>query len=501
MDCLFPSSSDKQKVARSTHVAEKTILAITVIAAILCLVPLMVNTGRATASSSPNTVEQSTSNNQLSSTDDAWFFETNDFLQSLSGFFYIVLVPVVDIMLEVPCWTMHLVAQYRTAASTTPASTTATSKQTSKTSKTPTHPQSTIVRLSELERFLFIFGVAFISAASFLPIHPETVNPNPNTNPNPNPNPHLDAYQVYDCATNFSAIMTVGSLLSFLVRATTTLTPLRGVGVLVCVAVGGLADSYQYLFPPHSIHSQAMVTGGYVFFHLGACLFTLVCLTSALSLVRERSTGFTNTGRLARFARYMYDICLAETGHGNPAQEDWYALYVPAFHMLSAFIILWINAVGYSISTDLELVFHFWTRATIASAIIVLVVETRIRKNEVTRGLYALLESKKTYVRFISHEMRCVTLRFAPHLYLASLRFASLRFSSSRRLVFSFLDPVLPATFLPISSLLRFISLPISTLLLSTSRISSFLIVLVSPFLTAHTPTHSSTSPPPTEHP
>ena len=135
-----------------------------------------------------------------------------------------------------------------------------------------------------------------------------------------------------------------------------------------------------------------------------AFLFPLHLGLSLASLASQRWESV----RLDKITAYLKKIFSSDLVRHGEVLDDWYKLYVPALHMVSVLIMMWINAMWYSISADLEILFHFWTRATIASAIIVLVVEIRIRKNEVTRGLYALLESKKTYVRFISHEMRFV---------------------------------------------------------------------------------------------
>ena len=383
-------STNKQKLVSSTSLAENVILAITVVASILCLVPLMVAAG-GTATSTFSSVIPSTNATASSTTspltddltgtdDDAWFYETTDFLQNLSGFFYVVLVPVVDIILEVPGWVIHHLTLHchRSEGNAPP---------TPKVS--PTQPNSPIVRLSEVERFLFIFGIAFISSASFVSAA----------------HTQVDVYTMYDCSSDFSAIMTIGPLVSFLVRATTAFTPRKGVLIMLCVALGGLFDAFQYLFPDRA---EVMTLVAYICFYLAACSFTLVCGLSVVGLVRER-WGSVTRGKMTSYLReFLVGDVGSGRGHDHKASDDWYELYVPALHMVSVLIMLWINAMWYSISADLVLLFHFWTRSTIAAATIVLVVEIRIRKNEVTRGLYALLESKKTYVRFISHEMRWV---------------------------------------------------------------------------------------------
>ena len=234
---------NKQALVSSTYVAENLIVIITVVASILCLVPLMVAAGSTTPSSSPHAITPSTNTTTTPTTtsspssltdqpsttdDDAWFYATNDFLQNLSGFFYVVLVPVVDIALEVPGWLVERLTHHcHNINRSSPTAATPAAATTAKIS--PNATKSTIVRLSEIERFLFIFGIAIMSSASFIaPTQTE-----------------VDVYTVYDCSSDFSAVMTIGPLVSFLVRATTACTPLRGVLIVLCVALGGLFDSYQ----------------------------------------------------------------------------------------------------------------------------------------------------------------------------------------------------------------------------------------------------------------
>jgi len=81
-------------------------------------------------------------------------------------------------------------------------------------------------------------------------------------------------------------------------------------------------------------------------------------------------------------------------GETATTNDDWYELHVPALHMASLAIILWVNAASYGL-TDGTFDTGLWYHATLAAAVIVLVTEMRIRKDEVARTLRALLDAKK----------------------------------------------------------------------------------------------------------
>ena len=105
-----------------------------------------------------------------------------------------------------------------------------------------------------------------------------------------------------------------------------------------------------------------------------------------------------------------FRLTLSSIVNGDLSTDDgWYELMIPAIHMISAGIILWLNSLWFLpaiyIQGDVALL-HMWSNATIVSALFVLVTEMRVRKNEVLRGLVSLLNTKAQFVRYISHELR-----------------------------------------------------------------------------------------------
>ena len=321
-------------------------LSIVIIGSILSMIPL---------------IAQSSQPKQTLIHDDNYYYGALDgnVLAPTLGFLYVVLVPLFDIIVEFPGRIYQTFFQ--------------SNKKMKKEDK--------IVRLNDLERFMFIVGIASVCIPYLMRNSSQDY-----------------VHKAYVCVTCFSYNLTAGALLCFLQRCSSTFSPFRVLIMVICTSVGAICGSILYLFLPLY---QTILFISSIFFWLATAMFSFLMLLSVSLTLVERMDSL----RVINFR-----LTLSSIVNGDLSTDDgWYELMIPAIHMISAGIILWLNSLWFLpaiyIQGDVALL-HMWSNATIVSALFVLVTEMRVRKNEVLRGLVSLLNTKAQFVRYISHELR-----------------------------------------------------------------------------------------------
>jgi hypothetical protein len=294
-------------------------------------------------------------------TDDATAFQqvTSTLLQrspSLLACFFVVLIPAADLFLDLPS---HISSYLQHEGKSSKKGAVA----------------SVVFRLNEVERLLFMIGVCIQSCVWFLSNSVDA--------------PTLGI--VYSSTTNASSILVLAPILSYLQRCTTTFTPKRAF-VIVTVASIGLMLVTACNFVRDNAETYRM------FFYVGislsglsAFIFCYYIFLSAYNYSRENLHLLTSD-RLAIFVGLNRKISpeLIEKKYfaANDADRDLYTIYIPALHMIVIVIVILANSVvqGFT-GPDLAIAYEAKNYIVIVAEIIVLVIELRIRKNEIARGL------------------------------------------------------------------------------------------------------------------
>jgi hypothetical protein len=276
--------------------------------------------------------------------------------------FFIVLIPLCDLLLDYPS---------RIALLCNPV----------KVNQRAVTVTSVVIRLTDTERLLFIVGVAVQASVGFVPAENDTAT--------------LDL--IYRCTNNVSVLLTLSPILTFLTRCTTTFTPARSLFVFTSIAAGLSMISISNFFPP------SLYTLAHLHF-IGSLVVTIswtaycgLILMSAFSYLREKlSTKLNRQDSLMRFLK-LFGKAPPNTKNGDQivdSDSELYTNYIPALHMLASITIACANAaVSYSPSDNLSAIYLNKRYMVLLAEITVLVIELRIRKNEIARGLVRVMTS------------------------------------------------------------------------------------------------------------
>ena len=280
--------------------------------------------------------------------------------QSLSSGAFIVLIPSADLSIELMQRFIGLL----------------TSKKSEESIKS-----TTVTRLTNCERFLFICGVFLRSAAIFVPVHDSLLQ------------------VVFDCSNNAATILITCPIMVFLCRCTTTWTPLLTTQIILLTIVSNIIEVSSYYFKPGStanvnlvLVSNIMVLGATfgVFILSFICLYKYtklkighICIKTYFSRSDDKLESVPMTvSSNATTSKKSADI---------KAVDDLYVNYVPAIHMSVGILVAMAYIFGVigrdltpSNTADIQSYENVWV---LVGVIVVLIVEYRIRGNEISRGL------------------------------------------------------------------------------------------------------------------
>ena len=245
--------------------------------------------------------------------------------------------------------------------------------------KTNDQPTKEIVRLSLLERSVFLFGV--ICNGVYL-LFPSDWN-------------IMVISNIYNVFNNLSALLQAVPILIFLERSTKAFSPLWTSFLVLTLSLSEVMWCCNYLdVTPNmraSFRSVNIICYGLSTW--GTALTTLWCLYDSL----RHHRWF----RWCRPVHQQDDITPV-----LDAYENFNVNQVPALHMISLVISMVVCFVWYYLLSDITPNESYTLNTLfILAACLVMVIEMRVRANEVKHGV-DLLESKRSFVRFISHEVR-----------------------------------------------------------------------------------------------
>ena len=295
--------------------------------------------------------------------------------QSLTAGAYIVLIPTADLCIELFQRGFVLLTE----------------------KKSEDRVVSTVTRLTNCERFLFICGVFLRSVAILVPIN--------------------DSLRqiAFDCTNNSATILLTCPILVFLSRCTTTWTPLVTLPVILLAVIANIIEISTFYYKPGTpIRANLLLVSNIMVLAAILIVFilTFICLYKYI---------ISKTGHI-RFRSYfsskeqkLDNTTITTTSNAastkNVAEkrvvDDLYENYVPAIHMsvgilvsMAYFFGIVARQVNPSITADIQSYENVWI---LVCVIVVLIVEYRIRGNEITRGLVRSSQWQLTSLVYLSH--------------------------------------------------------------------------------------------------
>ena len=267
-----------------------------------------------------------------------------------------------------------------------------------------------VTRLTDLERFLFIIGVMLQSGACFLPSHTSEST--------------LNLFG--ECLTNSSLFLLLGPIITFLERCTITFNEMRCFAILITFAFGLSSNTFFYFYQNSISISPFLYYSGKSFIPFSGFLFFVTVLTclfkycntqlnlpskSILEFIRlfknkvenydnndDRNESFDeNNSNHRGTMSNRYD--LNNTKFNN---HELYTNYIPTIHMI-AITIICIARFFTSYYHEKLGDFHHLNRyyVVLAAEAMVLVLEYRIRKNEIAKGLVSTFLNVQYGFQFI----------------------------------------------------------------------------------------------------
>lgn len=233
-----------------------------------------------------------------------------------------------------------------------------------------------VARLSDIERFLFIIGVAVKSTVWFLAADTD---------------PHTRSL-VTNCTENLSILFVLNPVAIFLQRCTVTFTDYTVTIMIVCSSLGlsllALSNYSQY-----DRHQYIGITlSGFTITNIGAVLYVTLIGICAFKYCHEK---FGTSKDRQLHIRWLFSSFRKapltkemKREQVNIMRSELYTNYVPALHMISSLIIFIATAyLGFPAGEDTARKIEIKNYVVIIAEVLVLVIELRIRKSEIARGL------------------------------------------------------------------------------------------------------------------
>ena len=272
---------------------------------------------------------------------------------------FIVVIPVVDLLLDLPSY----IASYFFGEG-------------NPSKKCP--DSLVVVRLSDVERLLFIIGVAAQSTVAFLPA---TTN-------------EQTIALVHRCTYNFGLLMTLSPIETFLGRCTLTFSHSVVSFAILTSAVAFSITTLSYYFEAGSSNRLALTVIGLL---LLCFVGILNVATASLCFYKYLRGGAKLRSTVQRF--HINSLIKLFKGNSykmntdvdqpNLKKSELYTHYIPGLHMVSVLIIGF--AHDYAPQTQQSITYQQRLYLSLFAQIMVLVIELRIRKNEIARGLVSCM--------------------------------------------------------------------------------------------------------------
>ena len=224
--------------------------------------------------------------------------------------------------------------------------------------------KTTAVRLSPSERLGFIIGISSLSYFSIW----STFQP-------------LSLAFYYSFA-NFSTIMSVCPIVFFLKRCTKLWTPFRSFSLILCISGGSVLSSLSFCFKIGSYEYVLLTYLASTSIGLATFVLLVVCAISIRPFVKNNHESWKKcffSGALVTYFR-------SSIQHSRESVK-FYKHCVVEIHTIGLIVLCVTNVAWYFIEDDVVSVTSYFMCIQTAIAVMIFVVEIRIRQTEVLRGL------------------------------------------------------------------------------------------------------------------
>jgi hypothetical protein len=349
-------------------------LLIIMLGSLICLAPLF----RLPGTASYDNFDDESTNNITHSLLTSRFYR-----ESLTAGLFIVVIPTADLFVELSqnlfsLWTTRRESDERT--------------------------YSKVVRLTNFERILFITGVIIRSAAILVPVHNKILQ------------------LVFDCTNNSSTILMTCPVMVFFGRCTTTWTPSLTLFTILLTVISNMLETSSFFFEPQTTMCTSLLTTSQILVIFAVVMvfsLTFLCLYKFVKIkvgsrLRNSCASYKRTVPASDSTPLPEDVEAAKII--EPAKtplpvivtDDLYENYIPGAHMFIAVTV----ALTYVMSTILRNAYPSLTSTIggyencviLISAVSVLIVEYRIRGNEITRGLVRPLLMRYCFTTLFLHD-------------------------------------------------------------------------------------------------
>lgn len=236
------------------------------------------------------------------------------------------------------------------------------------------------MRLKNYERGIFIIGIGAIAWVIYAPTD--------------------NVGLLYECTANLSIILTICPIIPFLTRCTTTWNTSHLVTTTVTIVLGAVLDSMSLLYLPGADERIRLKTASLVFTVIAAAVIFSACVRCAwTSHIRYLMNKVSQ--------EQEQDDMLNNSAHGHneegfsgttTANDRMLNNFIPACHMIGSLLLVVFYIWSFYRPRDAYF-YGVFNYVHLVIGICLLVSEIRLRKNEAARGLVALIESRKAYVR------------------------------------------------------------------------------------------------------
>jgi hypothetical protein len=274
----------------------------------------------------------------------------------LMGFLFVVIIPFADLLLNVPA---HI-ASYISPVDTYSKSSIGTRN---------------VARLTDFERFLFLMGMAIQSSVWFLPTSTDM----------------RIVGAVSLCVWNCHQVLLLGPIIVYLQRCTTTFTERRAFLIVFSGVIGLSINSFVTVLEVDvNLKTVGKVTEGMgIFSGIVYFLLMILCLVKyfyyLLGTPAKRQSLLTWL-ESRTLNRRVAGVATQSTTYSD-SDSELYKNYVPALHMLSSAVLAAVATFEQFSDRSKQSTRLTSVVISLLAQILVLVVELRIRKNEITRGL------------------------------------------------------------------------------------------------------------------
>ena len=199
---------------------------------------------------------------------------------------------------------------------------------------------------------------------------------------------------------NCSTTLMVCAILCFLCRRSTSFSPRNTQIMVVLVCVSGVINSCVLMHnETPSTQSNVLFLVSNVLFDVAALIYAAICLHSFVRWFRLSSYG--------RRVNKVEDMNTKGGLQSDLSEEDAIKQLVVGTHMLSTFVVMTVNAVSIWFTPSLTVYqLSIIIYIKLATALLVFVFDSYAQFNIMVAALWALLDAKTDYVRYISHEVR-----------------------------------------------------------------------------------------------